>query len=339
MIEIDGGMGEGGGQVLRSSLALSMVTGTPFRITNIRAGRRKPGLLRQHLTSVHAARHVCGGAVSGAALGSDEIEFTPGEIRGGEYAFAIGTAGSTTLVLQTILPALVTAGEPSRVTISGGTHNPYAPSVHFLCRAFLPLLRRMGPSIDLELMRHGFFPAGGGEIAVAVSPCASLRPIELTEAAPVNGRRAVATVAGLPGLIARRELDVIAGELGWPESCLTIEQLPDKSGPGNIVSIEVERGDVTEVFTGFGERGISAERVAGHAVKEAKRYINGNAPVGRYLADQLMLPLALAGGGRFRTATQSQHARTNAEVIQRFLPIEVRRTPLENDETLLEIIA
>lgn len=336
MIEIDGSMGEGGGQVLRTSLALSMVTGEPFRIENIRAGRRKAGLLRQHLTCVHAARQVSGGAVNGAALGSSGIEFTPGTIRGGDYSFAIGTAGSTTLVLQTILPALATAPEPSRVTISGGTHNPHAPSVDFLRRSFLPLLGRMGPSIDLELNRHGFFPAGGGEITVQIQPCETLRPIELVQAEPISSRRAVATIAGLPGLIARRELDVVGADLGWPESCLKIEQLSEKVGPGNILSIEVGRGDVTEVFTGFGERGVSSEKVGSRAAKDASRYINSHVPVWRFLADQLMLPLALAGGGRFRTCPLSLHAKTNAEVIELFLPIKIQRSNAPDESILVE---
>lgn len=318
MISIDGSQGEGGGQVLRTSLALSMVTGQPVRIENIRAKRPKPGLLRQHLTSVEAACAVCSGEAMGAELGSSMIEFTPGAVRGGAYTFAIGTAGSTTLVLQTVLPALMLAGEPSTLTISGGTHNTHAPTVCFLTRAFLPILERMGPRVRVHLDRHGFYPAGGGQIRVEIDPVPKLSPIELCDTGPVTSHSATATVAGLPGSIAKRELEVVSSMLGWDESCLRIEQIDEVRGAGNVLSLEVERGPITEVFTGFGERGISAERVASNAAKQLREYLAADVPVWEYLADQLMLPLALAGGGAFVTGPLSVHARTNADVIERF---------------------
>lgn len=339
MINVDGSMGEGGGQVLRTALSLSMVTGTPVRIDNIRAGRSKPGLLRQHLTSVEAACAVCAGGASGAVLGATSLEFVPGPIRGGEYAFAIGSAGSTTLVLQTVLPALVTAPEPSTVTISGGTHNTYAPSVHFLDRVFLPVLGLMGPSIRLELERHGFYPAGGGRIRVKIEPAERLRPIELLEAHPVTGRRAVATIAGLPGSIAARKLAVVGKTLGWPESCLRIDQVSDDAGPGNVLSIEIERAGITEVFTGFGERGVSAERVASGAAKSAQRYLDADVPVWRHLADQLMLPMAIAGGGAFITSSLSGHSVTNACVIEQFLDVRVHRHDLGKKRCRVSILS
>ncbi|MGD1915516.1 MAG: RNA 3'-terminal phosphate cyclase [Phycisphaerales bacterium] len=329
MIQIDGSQGEGGGQILRTSLSLSMITGQPFRIDNIRAGRPKPGLMRQHLTSVEAARAVCSGGVFGAALGSTSLEFTPAKIRGGEFTFSIGTAGSTTLVLQTILPALITASTESEVVLTGGTHNIHAPSTDFLQRAFLPLINRMGPSVRLELERYGFFPAGGGRIRVHVEPTERLRPSELMDASPISARSATATSVGLPPSIATREIGVLSETLGWPEECLQIRQLTQDEGPGNVVSIDVGRQEITEVFTGFGERGVSAEKVAGKAAKDAQRYIDAGVPVWRYLADQLMLPLALAGGGGFKTGRLSQHSETNAEVIERFLPVRVLKKCLD----------
>ena len=162
MITIDGSAGEGGGQILRSSLALSLVTGQPFRMERIRAKRQKPGLLRQHLTAVEAAKAVGCAEVSGETLGSQTLDFRPGPVTPGNYRFAVGTAGSATLVLQTVLPALLTASDPSTLTLEGGTHNPLAPSFDFLDRCFMPLIHRMGPSVELELKRPGFFPAGGG---------------------------------------------------------------------------------------------------------------------------------------------------------------------------------
>lgn len=329
MITIDGSIGEGGGQVLRTSLALAMITGTPVRLERIRAGRAKPGLLRQHLTSVHAAREVCAGDVSGAELGSSAIEFHPGAVRGGEHAFAIGTAGSTTLVLQTVLPALMLAGDPSTLIIEGGTHNTHAPSVDFLTRAFLPLVERMGPRVRVALERHGFYPAGGGRIRVEIDPADHLRPIDLLERGAITHRRAEVLIAGLPPTIAIRELAQVANILGWGEESLHVRHLDGARGPGNVLSVEVGDGSVTEVFTGFGERGVRAEQVASNTVDSIKRYLLSGVPVWEHLADQLMVPLALAGGGSFRTGALSRHADTNAEVIERFLPVKIAR---EQDE-------
>ena len=174
-VQLDGAQGEGGGQILRTALTLSMITGQPFRIENIRARRAKPGLLRQHLTAVNAASEICSAEVQGAEPGSSTLRFIPNRIKGGNYLFAIGTAGSCTLVLQTILPALWFADEPSTVVITGGTHNPAAPPADFLIRAWLPLMHRMGVKMTLDLIRHGFYPAGGGEIHATVDPIEALR--------------------------------------------------------------------------------------------------------------------------------------------------------------------
>ncbi|HEU4776782.1 MAG TPA: RNA 3'-terminal phosphate cyclase, partial [Telluria sp.] len=172
MIELDGATGEGGGQVLRTALTLSMITGQPFRIMNIRANRSKPGLLRQHLVAVQAAAAVCDAAVTGGELGSRALTFMPQVIKAGDYQFAINSAGSCTLVVQTLVPALLFADGPSTVRISGGTHNPMAPPVEFLQRAYCPLLARMGAQVDLKLVRAGFYPAGGGVVTASVVPCA-----------------------------------------------------------------------------------------------------------------------------------------------------------------------
>lgn len=318
MIKIDGSMGEGGGQVLRTSLALSMVTGQPFVMSNIRAGRKKPGLLRQHLTAVKAAGEVSCAKVNGATLGSDSIEFTPGTIRAGRYHFSIGSAGSTTLVLQTVLPALLRADGASELVIEGGTHNPYAPTVHFLTRCFLPVLAKMGPRVEVELVRHGFFPAGGGQIRVTIEPVERLTPLELLERGEISRRLVTATVAGLPGAIADRELQTVSKKLALTDEEMKHDLIGDGLGPGNVLSIELESEQVTEVITGFGEKGVSSERVARQAAKRAHDYISSGVPVGLYLADQLLIPLAFAGEGAFRTGVLTRHTKTNIEVVEVF---------------------
>lgn len=326
-IEIDGSLGEGGGQILRSALALSLVTGRPFRVRNLRAGREKPGLLRQHLTAVRAAAEVGGGRVEGAEVGSRELSFFPRAVTPGSYQFAVGTAGSATLVLQTILPALITAGGPSDVVLEGGTHNPFAPPFDFLDRVFLPLLSRMGPRVTATLERPGFYPAGGGKLRVSVAPAERLTALELLERGEIIGRQACAKVSNLSRSIAEREIEVVRTALSWTPEWLRVEEVKNASGPGNVLTIEIESEGIRELFTGFGRREASAESVAEDVVGEVKEYLASGAPVGPYLADQLLVPFALAGTGRFRTMRPTRYTTTNVEIIRMFLdvPIEVVR--------------
>ncbi len=323
MISIDGSQGEGGGQILRTALSLSLVTGRAFEIFRIRAGRKNPGLARQHLTSVTAAAEIGRAEFVGAAIGSDKLRFTPGRPAPGRYHFTVGTAGSTGLVLQTILPALITADRESSVTLEGGTHNPFAPPFDFLARSFLPLLNQMGPKVEATLVRPGFFPAGGGRVEVEVKPAASLRGCELMDRGPVRHQSATVLLARLPHHIAEREANVIRAELRWPEEYVAIESVESSAGPGNAVMIDVASDHVTEVFAAFGRRGVKAEVVAREAVRAARAYLDAEVPVGEHLADQLLLPLALAGGGGFRTHVWSEHAETNAQVIGMFLDVAV----------------
>ena len=323
-IDIDGAQGEGGGQILRTSLALSLVTGRPFRIERIRASRPKPGLLRQHLTAVNAACAISGAQVAGADLGSSVLEFTPSRVRGGEYRLAVGTAGSATLVLQAVLPALLLADAPTRLSLEGGTHNPFAPPFDFLAKSFVPLIRRMGAVVELSLETHGFYPAGGGRFVATVQPCRALTPLTLLDRGEVSVR-ARGLVASLPNKIAKREVSFVRQRLGLERTQCVIESIDTSVGPGNVVFVEIASAQVTEVITGFGIKGVTAEEVASRACDEAAAYLSAGVPVGTHLADQLLLPMALAGGGLFRTQTPSAHTMTNAEVIGRFLdrPISI----------------
>lgn len=318
MIEIEGSEGEGGGQILRSSLSLAICTQQPFRIMNIRANREKPGLMRQHLTAVRAAAEICDASVEGDEVGSRALTFHPGTLKTGNYSFAIGTAGSCTLVLQTVLPPLLVANGSSTVRISGGTHNKGAPPFDFLQRAFLPLLHRMGAQVELELTQYGFYPKGGGEIRATISSRSSLSKLTLHERGERVRAYAEAYVAALPINIARRELDVIGNRLNWSHEQLFLRGLANDVGPGNAVTITVEHEKVTEVFTGFGERGVPAETVADNAAREARDYIAATVAVSEHLADQLLLPMAIGAGGVFTTTRVTQHLRSNALVIERF---------------------
>jgi RNA 3'-terminal phosphate cyclase (ATP) len=323
LITIDGSQGEGGGQVLRTALTLSLVTGRPFRIERIRAGRSKPGLLRQHLTAVNAACEVGRATVTGAELGSRELQFEPGAVRGGDFHFAVGTAGSATLVLQTVLVPLALAPAGSHLVLEGGTHNPFAPPFDFLDKTFLPAFRRMGPNVVACLERPGFYPAGGGRFTVDISPCRELAPLALEARAEPIAVTARAVVACLSATIAERELAVVRQRLGVPPEACQVERIACSVGPGNILVLELAAGDVVEVVTGFGEKGVSAEQVAARACGEAKAWLSAGVPVGAHLADQLLVPMAVAGAGRFRTVPPTGHTRTNVGVVRQFLPVDI----------------
>ncbi|MDX2019373.1 MAG: RNA 3'-terminal phosphate cyclase [Deltaproteobacteria bacterium] len=319
MVILDGSQGEGGGQILRSALALSLITGQAFRIDNIRAGRARPGLLRQHLTAVEAAATIGNARVEGAAIGARSVAFAPSKLQGGAFMFSVGTAGSTTLVLQTVLPALLTAPAPSTIILEGGTHNPSAPPFDFLADVYLPLVARMGPQVKVVLERPGFYPAGGGRLRVEVAPTPSLSPLVLLERGAIKRRHARVLIANLPRAIAAREVEVVASRLGLASQDCVIEQRSDSAGPGNAVLVYVEAEHVTEVMVGFGEKRVRAEAVAEEVATAATEYLESDVPVGPHLADQLVLLLALAQGSCFRTSTPTMHARTQLETISKFM--------------------
>lgn len=324
MIRLDGSAGEGGGQILRTALGLSLVTGTPFTIDRIRAGREKPGLLRQHLTAVQAAAEIGRAEVRGAAIGSRALTFRPGPVTPGSYAFAVGSAGSATLVFQTVLPALLSAAAPSSLSFEGGTHNAWAPPYDFLEKAFLPLLARMGARVSSRLERRGFYPAGGGRFTVRVEPGSRLEPLELLERGKIRARRGTAIVSSLSPGIAERELKILERALSIDRTCLKAVEDKDSAGPGNVVHVEVESEHVTELFTGFGEKKLTSEAVGQRLAEEVAAYLDSGAPVGEYLADQLLVPFALAGRGSFVTTPLSPHSTTNMDVIAQFLPRKFR---------------
>mgnify|MGYP005989139427 CR=1 FL=1 len=326
---------DGGGQILRSALTLAALTGRGFHLTEIRGQRRKPGLMRQHLTCVRAMAEICEASTDGAELGSTELLFQPsGEILGGEFEFAIGTAGSTTLLLQTLLPALLRADSPTSLTLSGGTHNPMAPPIDFIQRAYLPILRRMGAKAEVSLIRPGFAPAGGGAIEASITP-SKLIPLELNQCGPVSKVWAESLLANLRRDIATRELNTLQAALekneDLPELETHIRQL-QADGEGNCLHLVIERPEVTEHITTFGEHGVSAHAVAKRTAKQAHDYLSSRAPVGRRLADQLLLPCALAPGSSFVTLHPSSHTATNLKLINRFIPGALTLTQLEKGQ-------
>ena len=327
MIQLDGS--NGGGQILRTALSLSMVTGQPFHLKNIRGKRPKPGLMRQHLTCVKAAAEICDGSIDGAELLSREVIFNPGKICSGDYHFKIGTAGSTTLLAQTLLPALWMAEGKSTLRLEGGTHNPMAPPADFIARVFLPVVEKMGFTASCELVRHGFAPAGGGEIFLTIEPSKERQTLDLCERGEFISQGVISTIAHIDEKVAKNEITTALKELNWPDSCASIIQADESSGPGNCCAIELIHEHARERITNFGAHNRSASDVAKKAAQQMRGYLTTGAVVGRGLADQLLLPMALAGGGKFVSMNASNHFATNLEVIRKFLPVNLTQEPAD----------
>jgi len=320
VITIDGSLGEGGGQILRTSLALSCITRIPLRLHRIRAKRSRPGLRPQHLVCVRAAAQISGARVEGDRVGSCELLFRPKKVRSGDFGFQIGTAGSTTLVLQTVLLPLALCGDRrSTVRIGGGTHNDKAPPVDYLQRAWLPLLNRMGLRVELSLERPGFYPRGGGSIVARIFP-GKLGRLDLPKRGQQQALRGLVVQCGLGAEVGERALDALGQTLTLSDTELRQFQGP----PGLAVMVEAEHRCVSELFSGLADRGRKIDEAAVEAARLAHAWLDQPAPVGKHLADQLLLPLALSPGGSFTTVKPSPHTTTNIQVIQRFLDCEVQ---------------
>ncbi|TCI03991.1 RNA 3'-terminal phosphate cyclase [Corallincola luteus] len=325
---IDGSQGEGGGQVLRTALTLSILTQQNIELINIRAGRKKTGLLRQHLTSVLAAQKICDAKTEGVELGATRIRFAPGQVKSGNFHFAIGTAGSTVLVCQTILPVLALAKGHSTVTFEGGTHNGMSPSLCFLQRSYLPVLARMGVECDVQISALGFYPAGGGKWQLNIAPTTRLRPCHLTQAGAdvattMANCSANALISQLSESIGQREITTAKKALGWQEASSEIRTVMTP-GPGNSFQLCIDGESHRHLFEVVGELGVSAERVAKRAVGRVNKFVHAQAAVEEHLADQLLLPMVLAGNSSFTTTKPSLHTVTNIDVIRQILGVKIK---------------
>ena len=322
-IIIDGSTGEGGGQILRTSLTLSCITGKNLHIENIRAARRNPGLAKQHLSCVRAACKICDGLAQGATKGSQVLDFIPGSIQSGDFHFDIGSAGSASLVIQTILPALFLADKSSTVVVTGGTHNPWAPPFDFLNEAFLPAIATAGFHGDCTLIKHGFFPAGGGKISLKIQPWQKNtgRTIDLCRQSKETQIYAHIYTAKIPEHVAQRQRKLLL-QSGLDIQDVEHIKIKDSDGPGNCTMIQICGLERTTIFTSFGMRGKPSEEVISEVVSLVKDFLTSEAAVDRFLADQLLIYMALAKAGSFTTNEISSHLQTNMEVIKKFLPVD-----------------
>jgi RNA 3'-terminal phosphate cyclase (ATP) len=327
LLEIDGSFGEGGGQILRTALSLSACLGVPFRIKSIRKNRKKPGLMPQHLAGVRAMATICGARVEGANMGSIELSFRPEKAKAGLYRFDIGTAGATTLLLQTLLPPLIfAAGAPSTLMLTGGTHVPMSPPFNYMHDVFIPALKRLGITIEASIETYGFYPKGGGKVLVQISPDHPLnqsRNVDLTHPPKVAVIRGVSGVGNLPLSIAQRQKTAAERALASAGLAVSIETISVASfGPGTFIFLKPEEDGCLAGFSSIGERGKRAEKVGGEAASALLEYGATRACMDPHLGDQIALYLAMAQGkSEFTTSSITQHLLTNLQVIQHFLGI------------------
>ena len=321
-IEIDGSEGEGGGQVLRSSLALSVLTGKPFKLVNIRARRAKPGLQPQHVMCVKAAGTISGATYKGASNGSAVLYFEPGTLKSGKYVFSIGTAGATALVLHTVaLPLALRGGEASEVAITGGTHNQHAPCYHFLETTWAAYMRRMGVEVEVEMTRPGFYPRGGGEIRAVIHPCSRVNGLHLTTCPELTTAGGFSAFAGLPESVGRKQARRLSVRLKTEgvEPHIPVEEW-HAANPGTVAAVIFRQAPVPPLFFGLGERGKPAESVADDAADEAIRFRDAKCPVDPHSADQLLLPLVFSrDASEFKTSEITRHLTTNIATVRKFV--------------------
>lgn len=345
MIEIDGSIGEGGGQVLRSALALSAITGKGVHLHNIRARRSEPGLKAQHLKAVDAAAAVSKATVDGAVMHSTKLTFQPSGLRSGRYRFEIGTAGATSLVLQTIFLPLSMATSSSSVIISGGTHVPWSPCFHYVALHWLPFLQQVGFDAQVELEQAGFYPSGGGRIHVLIRPRKTVSPLLLTQRGRLLRIQGISAVCNLPLSIANRQkrqailrLQTLP-ELGnSPEIHIQVQQPPSQSkGTFLLLIAEFEAGRCC--YFGLGALGKPAERVADEAVDALLSFLGTDGVIDQYLADQLLMPLCLADSpSELRVNQVTNHLLTNAAVVKAFLPAQISITGELGQPGLVQIL-
>ena len=324
MIEVDGAHGEGGGQLLRMAVALSALTDTPVRVVRIRADRPTPGLAAQHVTAIDAVAKLCGGEVAGLAVGSSTIEFRPGGgLVPGRFSFDVGTAGSVTLILQAVLPVAAAAGGPVRVRLVGGTDVRWSPPIDYFGRVFLPLIRRLGAHVDVEVLRRGYYPRGGGIVEVAIEPTRSWSSFVPAEGLDIQRVRGIAHASNLPEDVPKRMKHAALRRLhGIPD--VKVEDRTYRGeeaiGQGGALVLSAETTASLLGSDSLAERGKPSERIGEEAAASLRAEMEAAATLDVHAADQLLVYLARGDGpSRFRVQAVSGHSETIMWLIPQFL--------------------
>ncbi|MBM4307636.1 MAG: RNA 3'-phosphate cyclase [Deltaproteobacteria bacterium] len=342
MIEIDGSYGEGGGQILRTALAFSAILNRPIKINRIRAGRKNPGLQPQHLKSIEALAKVTNARTDGVKIGSDAITFIPEKIVPGHYEFDIGTAGSVTLLLQTLLLPLSLADSKSSLVLTGGTHVAWSPPFHYLTEVLFPTLALMGVRVEAEIERWGWYPKGGGRIKVEIDPASDLSNVSLNHRGSLKRVYGISAISNLPGHVAERQrehaLIRIEKELNLKAEIEILSEVPSY-GQGSCLFLVAESEGAMAGFSSLGKRGKRAESVADEAVDLLKEYLESDGCIDFHLTDQLVSFMAFAkGSSSFTTTKITEHLLTNLWVIERFMKISVSRAGDEGEKGKIDLI-
>ncbi len=337
MVEIDGGYLEGGGQILRTAIALSAITKIPVRIFNIRKGRERPGLRPQHLAGILAAGKICDARLRGAELNSTEIEFIPQEIRGGIYNLWTGTAGSITLILQTLTPLGIYADKPLQLNIKGGTAVPFSPTITYFERVFCDYLKKMGISITTEVKRHGFYPKGGGEVYVHINP-GSIESVDFTEGGPFKGIEVWAFASPHLKKAKVGERLIQGFQEIFPEANYKYKYV-DADSPGCYIQGIAIYENCRLGADALGERGVPAEEIGRKAGISLKEILSSNTCFDNYMIDQIIPYIALLTfrtkrNTKIRFFKMTRHAQTNLWLVEKFLPV---RFEIENELLLCRI--
>ena len=331
-IEIDGSYGEGGGQILRTALSLSCITGCGLRLFNIRKNRKKPGLMQQHLTCVNAVSEICNAEVHGNEAGSTELTFVPHKIKSGNYFFDIKTAGSSTLVIQTLLPPLLFTDNLSYIRIKGGTHVPFSPPYNYISEVFIPMLNRIGLRAEPSIGRYGFYPKGGGEISFKIFPAEKISGMSAVSRGEWLSITGYSAVSNLPLNIAERQKIAALQNLSPLSADINILEAPS-FGQGTFVFLKSEYENVLAGFSSLGERGKRAEDVGKDAATLLTDFHNTSSCLDPHLADQIVIYLSLAQkNSAFTTSRITQHLLTNLWVIEKFLKMRYEIVGKMNSE-------
>jgi len=324
MLIIDGEQAGFDGDALGKCLGLSMVTQTPFRLENFQSQGRSRGFRRRDISLVCAAAEVCDAELTGLSLGSDALSFRPRPVQCGVYKFSLGAAQSTGSLLLSLLPALMLGDDVSKLELEGGTHVSDGPAFHYLDRVFIPVLEQIGPRLRLELERPGFYPAGGGKLVAEITPAPELSSWEVYDSGRSLKKKATVLLAHGSKSAAERQLERVRKKLSWAESECHIEVVKDAVGPGHVLMLETIRENINALFCGYGAPNRKSEAGASDAVDALRRYVAQRVPVDPLLAELLILPLALAQGGEFRTMELTEATKVTIQVAQRFLDVDVR---------------
>jgi RNA 3'-terminal phosphate cyclase (ATP) len=340
LIEIDGSYGEGGGQILRTALALSAIYKRPLTVYRIRAKRKKPGLGHQHLMVVKALAEISGAKVDGSAIGSETLTFIPGEICPGNYKFEIGTAGSVTLLLQALLLPLCLSQKDSQLTLVGGTHVPWSPPFHYLSEVLFPVLRTMGIAIEARIERWGWYPKGGGILEVETRPTRNLKPVTFLERGSLKRIRGFSATSHLPKHVGERQRDEALRRIGKGMKVDTeITLLPDVpgNGPGSFLFLVAESEKAIAGFSSLGQKGKPAEEVGREAVDSLRDYLESDGCIDPHLADQLIPFVIMAKGhSSFTMNRMSEHLLTNLWVVQHFSDVKITKSGEKGKEGKIE---